>query len=480
MANPTRHDNCVLGIDIGTTAIKAVVLDADGDLGPVVSGRYSLNAGSGGRFEQDPEELLTCLCKVVREAARSRNVQGIGLSTQAAALMLLDKNAAPICPIISWMDHRASAEKEALLERHGADFFRSRTGLETPGIAAPLLLWLQQNKPGLLKQAASISFVEDWILRWLTGSGGTDPTNTSITGLLNLDTLTWDADVLDAVGVGVERFPPMRRAGEVAGRLLPEATDRLGLAQGIPVAVPAHDQHCAALGAGLVESGTAMLSTGTAWVVFALANSIDRTQSKGLFLAPYAAGDLWGALGAMPAGNAYFDRIMDALGVENYETAEREARDVGPGAGGLLFLPSLAGERRAAWIGFTLEHVCGHMLRSVMEGLAMEAAFFLQEIEAATGKISEIAMLGGSAKNRLWVEIASSIFDRPISAPSTGDAAVVGAAVFGGMAGGWWASAAEGRRRVNLPVERVRSDPGPYRDVLARYSEARGKFPSWH
>jgi len=469
--------DCVLGIDIGTTAIKAVVLNEDGSLGPVASAQYSLHAGSGGRFEQDPEDLLTALTNAAREAFAGRDVKGIGLSTQAAALLLLDEHDAPIHPIISWMDHRATTQNESLLKEHGADFFRERTGLDNPGIAAPLVLWLKENESDLMKRTGSISFVEDWILRWLTGNGATDPTNTSITGLLNLDTVTWDTDLLAVAGVKPGRLPPMHRAGEVGGRLLREAAAHLGLSRGIPVAVPVHDQHCAALGAGLVDSGTAMLSTGTAWVLFALSESINRTKSKGIFLAPYAVGDLWGALGAMPAGNGYFDRIMDALGVEDYEAAEREAREVGPGAGGLLFIPCLAGKREAAWIGFTLEHLCGNMLRSVMEGLAMESAFFLRNIESATGPVSAIAMLGGSAKNRLWVEIVSAVLHRPVLLPDTRDAAVVGATVFGGMAAGWWDDARQGRQRVKIETKRIETDPAPYRDVLSRYANARAKFP---
>jgi len=400
--------NYVLGIDVGTTAVKAVLLDQDGALGPVASARYSLNAGGEGRFEQDPEEMLGAIAQAVQQAAAGQPVCGIGLSTQGAALLVLDEANQPLRPIVSWMDHRAAAEKQELLDRFGDSFFAARTGMPRPGCNVPALLWLNRHEPDVMARVRRVSLVEDWLGLWLTGEGCSDPTNAIITGMMNLDTLDWDAELLAAVGVDAALLPPMRRAGDALGGLRPEAAARLGLAAGIPVAAAGHDQHMAGLGAGLVEPGMSMLSTGTAWVTFAISADIDRAKAVGLYAAPSVLGAGWGALDAMPSGNGYFDRMVESLGVADYAQADAEAEAAGVGAGGLAFVPCVAGNREAAWVGLRLDHGRGHMLRAVMEGLAMEAAFMFRNMEAATGRVREVRMLGGSSKSRLWAQIAAS------------------------------------------------------------------------
>ncbi len=465
--------SCVLGLDVGTTAVKAVLLADDGSVGEVASAQYALSAREGGRFEQDPEELFDALARAARAAARGKKVRGIGLSTQAAALLILGPDGRPRGPVISWMDQRAGAEADEMLGRLGNEFFGKRTGLDGPGITAPLLAWLERNDPGILR-AAQVSFVEDWLARTLTGRGGSDPTNASITGLLNLDALDWDSDILAELGLVADAFPPMKRAGEVLGELLPAAAERLGLSP-VPVAAAAHDQYAAALGAGVIDPAQAMLSTGTAWVILGLAARVERERSRGFFLAPHPASGAWGAMGATPAGNGYFDRTLKMLGLD-YSLAESEARQSTVGARGLCFLPCPGGTREAAWVGWRLDHGRGDAVRAVMEGLAVEASFLLDSIGQVAGRAREVAVLGGASKNRLWIEILASVLDIPVVVPAIRDAAAVGAAVLGGVAAGWWRDAREGRKKVVLPMEHVGPVTASCGELRERYAELREKF----
>lgn len=407
----------VLGIDVGTTAIKAVLLGEDGAPGPVVQAGYSLKTPAAGFFEQDPDELWGALCRAAQEAAAGREVVGLGLSTQAAALLPLDGDGRPLRSIISWMDQRAQPEAEELSRRLGKEFFASRTGLTGPGLSAPVLRWLKKNEPETL-----------------------------------------------------------RRAGELLGFLLPAAAESLGVAPRAPVALAAHDQYAAALGAGIVAPGSAMLSTGTAWVILAISGQMDRARAGGLFLAPHLTGNGWGALGVVPAGNGYYDRARELFGLNDYRLAEQEAAASGPGARGLLFIPVLGGRREAAWTGLGLKHVRGDLLRAVMEGLVLEAAYLLEEMKPATGYVGEITMLGGAAKSCLWGEIAATLLERRVRVPEVRDAAALGAALLGGLVAGWWRDLGEGYGRVPTAVQCFDPAPETCRELLARYREARARF----
>ncbi|MCC7146269.1 MAG: FGGY-family carbohydrate kinase [Phycisphaeraceae bacterium] len=458
--------NGVLGIDIGTTAIKAVVLGEDGRPGPTSAVNYGLNSPQGGWFEQDPAELRRAVAAAVRQVAGGSRILGVGLSTQGGALMLLDERDEPIGPIYSWMDGRAKEISASLRAEHGEAYFAGRTGRNDPGLALPLLRWLAKNKLEDFRRVARISFVDDWCARWMTGRSGTDGSNGAMTGLLNIHRQAWDGELLAAAGVKSESLPLLVGAGRTLGELRQEVAGEWGLdgGQKAVVMTPMHDQHCAALGGGVIEPGQVMLSTGTAWVLMAMTAELDATASLGLFNAPAVTGG-WGSLGALSAGNGYYDQVVGLCGLTDLKEAEKEAAAAEPGTKGLRFAPCVGGQRQAGWSNWRLDHRRGDLLRAVMEGMCVEARTWLKRVEIRPNPQAQIVMMGGSAKSSLWASIAASILGRPVVIPGAADAAALGAAVVAGLGAGWWPDARKGRQSVKVESRRIEPDVKAYREV---------------
>ncbi|MCC7406867.1 MAG: hypothetical protein IT442_02270 [Phycisphaeraceae bacterium] len=460
----------VLGIDVGTTAIKAVVLDEHGAPAPGVTSavNYGLASPRGGWFEQDPSELRRAVGRAVTEVAGGREIAGVGLSTQGGALVLLDERDEPIGPIYSWMDGRAKEISAKLAAERGEGFFADRSGRNDAGLALPLLRWLAENKPQELKRSAKISFVDDWCSRWMTGRSGTDGSNGAMTGLLNIHRQVWDGELMGIAGAAIEKMPRLLRAGEALGELLPGVAKEWSLGASAKKAVvmtPMHDQHCAALGGGVIEPGQVMLSTGTAWVLMAMTGDIGRVKGLSLFSAPAVTGG-WGTLGALSAGNGYYDQVVALTGLVNLVEAEKEAAASGAGAKGLRFHPCVGGRREAGWSNWRLDHRRGDMCRAVMEGMCVEARAWLGKVEGDQSSTGQIVMMGGSAKSGLWASIAASILGRPVVIPGAADAAALGAAVIGGLGAGWWRDAREGREKLKVASRRIEPDLAGYRDFL--------------
>lgn len=464
--------DAVLGIDVGTTAVKAMLLTRDGRPLPAHAAAYGLHSPQPGWFEQNPMELQAAMNQAVHAAlnhADNASVCGIGLSTQAAATLLLNASHVPMTPIISWMDVRASESRRSLTRKLGSDAIFARTGRSDAGILAPLLAWLAQHAPHALEQTVTLSSVEDFVCRWLTGESGSDASNAAITGMLNLATLDWDELLADAVGLDVDKLPPLRQPDTAVGRLTSEAASALHLPVGIPVCAPLHDQHAAALGAGILRAGQAMLSTGTAWVLFTCTDNARLDLGGRLFRAPTVDGDGWGLIDALAAGSGYYDRAMTWLGLNagDYPQAEDLATSASPNAGGVCFLPTLGGERAAAWTGLSLSHQRGDLLRAVMNGLACEAVLAAKKL-AGEDRLTELVMLGGAARSTLWPKIVAAVAGLPVHVPQLVDAAALGAAVQGGVAADWWPDARTGRQTISLPTTIVQPpDWGP--QILASW-----------
>jgi sugar (pentulose or hexulose) kinase len=242
------------------------------------------------------------------------------------------------------------------------------------------------------------------------------------------------------------------------GTLEADVAAQMGLPAGIAVAAPPHDQHAAALGAGVTDADQAMLSTGTAWVVFMRTAEARLDLGPRLFRAPSVDGEGWGLIRALSAGGGYLDRAMSWLGVSDYDEAERLAGAAQPDAGGVVFLPMLGEQRSAAWLGLGLSNQRGDLLRAVMNGLAGEA---VATASAMTGgaAMRKLIMLGGAAHSGLWRRIVASMAGCAVEVPATVDAAALGAAVMGGMAAGWWPSPAAGRARVALSAAITAPEP---------------------
>jgi sugar (pentulose or hexulose) kinase len=299
----------------------------------------------------------------------------------------------------------------------------------------------------------------------MTGAYVCEPSNAAITMLYGLDKQDWAAALLAQAGIARTHLSPIRPSGEIVGRLRPAIAAELGLAPGVVVANGAHDQYCTALGAGVVQPGATLISSGTAWVLF-FATEQPLFDDKQVFHpGPHVLAGRWGALSSIPSAGAsvewYLRQMSERLasaGAQSagkYQWLNEGAAQAQPGSRDLLFMPHLGGffsaagdiPVRGAWIGLTLAHSTNEMSRSLMEGVAYEVRRLVELARMAGAPITTAKMVGGATSSPIWPRILADVLDLPLALPATPDAACRGAAILAGVGCGRFQDALEGAGR---------------------------------
>ncbi|MFI6287443.1 FGGY family carbohydrate kinase [Streptomyces sp. NPDC051018] len=442
----------VVGIDAGTTAVKAVVLAPDGE--QLGRARVPLRvAHHGDRVEQDMDEVWSAVCDTVRSALRQAGdgveIAAVGVTGQGDGAWLVDAGGRPCGPAAIWMDGSAAA-RVAEWERDGRGaLVRGVTGSSLfPGALPVLLEQLEEDRPERLARAVHQLNCKDWIRFRLTGEVATDASEASRT-YLDVSTGTYSDALTEALGH--QRFrrllAPVRPPESAAGTVGAEAADATGLPVGVPVAAGLVDAAAAGVGLGAVRPGDAYLIVGTTAFAATVRQESGGSAAEGLItLATGPGGPVLECLAPM-AGAPNLDWVRSVTGQQSGDWAEveRQARDAGPGAGGVLYLPygSPNGERApfvdrtasASWVGMSVRTTPGQLLRAVYEGIAFTVRECLGE--PADGRVLRIA--GGSASSDLMCQVLADITGRPVArsgAPELGARGVAALAmVTGGVTG---------------------------------------------
>jgi sugar (pentulose or hexulose) kinase len=474
-----RVAELLLGIDAGTTALKAAVYAPDGRCLGAGGAPQGVRHPQPGWAEQDPAVWWRGLVRAVRQAvtaagASGEDVAALGLSTQGGTIAVFDAEGRPRGPALVWSDARQSGWEGDEAAR--AEHFRL-TGVPHLHMTPAALRWLQANRREWFAGPYRVGYVPDLLTFRLTGEWVSDPTNLAISNLCELAAADIAQAELSRAGVPREAFAVTRRAGEAAGALRPRAARALGLRSGIPVAAPAHDQYAAALGAGCTRAGDLLLSAGTAWVVL-LATERPVTDAHSSFWpAPHVQPGLWGLLGAISSGGSTLDHVRALTGGRRWEEVTEAAGRMRAGSEGLLVIPHLVGrtlpssdpEARGALLGWSLGHTRAHLWRAAMEGVALETRVACEHLAARAAAVSGLRMVGGGARSDLWASIVASVLDVPVRTAAAADMAVRGAACL----------AARCLGRPDLPQvqtwqehEPVAAWRAPYDRAYARYRKA--------
>lgn len=452
----------VLGIDLGTSQVKALVMGADGEILGRGRAGYQVSSPAEGRAETDPAQwwsaAVAAVLAAVAEAGADVAVAAIGVAGQMHGVVLAGADGAAVRPAVLWLDRRAEAE--------AARYRELPAGLTAPlgnqpsaGMAGPVLCWLAGHEPDAVHRARWAVQPKDWVRLRLTGQAAADPTDASGTLLFDLARGAWARELIDALGLPAGKLPPVIEPTEVAGRLLPGPAGELGLAAGIPVAAGASDTAAALYAAGLPD-GDALLALGTGgqWVV--PEREFRPTGNTNLFRA-VGAGAGTGAVGAeavgaeavgggfyrlAPAQNVgvALDWVRGLFGVswqQLYDTAARPWR-----AGTPVFLPYLARERwdpvaAGTWAELTLAQHRDDLLRSALEGVAFLLRRRLDDLRAAGHEPEAVLLGGGGASHPAWRQLLADVLGLPLHPADTSwlsaaGAARVAAAATGVQAGG--------------------------------------------
>lgn len=474
----------LFGLDLGTSSVKALLMAEDGGTIGEGSASYPVRSPRPGWAESAPEDWSNALASATRAAVgpHGAEVVAIGLSGQMHGVVLTDDRGRPLRPAILWADTRSTRELAAyrgLCEEAGERLANP----PAVGMAGPTLLWLRDHEPDTYASARWALQPKDWLRLRLAGEAAAEPSDASATLLYNLLSDDWDYAVVEALGLHAGLLAPLVPSAGVAGTLTREAARSLGLRTGLPVAAGAADTAAAMLGGGILRPGLVQLTVGTGGQIVAPKSAPEPDPYRRTHLYRAATPDLWYSMAAIQNAGLALEWARTTLGASWREVYE-EAFAVPPGAGGVVFLPYLSGERtprfdpeaRGAWVGFGLEHGRGHLLRAALEGVAFALREGLEALEGAGTAVSELRLAGGGTAEEPWRQLLADVIGRPLRVLPGGVASVAsarGAALLAGAASGVYPSWQDVLALAPEPDHSVRpgSAGGAYDTVYTRYQE---------
>jgi len=447
----------LVGLDVGTTALKGVAIDEAGHVLATASADYPLARPQPGWSEQDPEDWWRAATDVLGRLPTGP----VGLSGQMHGLVVLDAEQRVLRPAILWNDQRTAAECAEIEERLGLARLLELTGNRAlTGFTAPKLLWLRRHEPELYGRIRHVLLPKDYVRFRLTGELAVDVADASGTLLFDVRRRGWSAEVCAALEIPLEWLPSVHESTEIAG---------------------AGDQAAAALGVGIAQPGPVSVVLGTSGVVFAALPTYEHDSEGRLHAFCHAVPDTWHAMGVMlnAAGSAAWLREVLAADLTDLEA---EAAQWSPGSEGLLFAPYLAGERtphpdpdaRGAFVGLSVHHDRGALWRAMLEGVAYglrDSLELLRELGAQpeSGRVS-----GGGARSALWLTILASVLGLPLETTESEEGSAFGAALLAGVRDGVFMDADDAVARCVRPQRRIE----PEWDYEHAYQRFRRLYPT--
>jgi xylulokinase len=471
--------NCFLGIDLGTSSVKTIVLREDGIPLGITSSDYPISIPSVGYAEQDPSSWWAATVDAVRRAladadARPADIAAIGFSGQMHGLVPLDDRGSIVRPAIIWCDQRSADQVDAayrVLDRQAMG--RVTLNALHPGFLLASLLWMKQCEAGNFERIAKVLLPKDYLRFRMSGSIGTDVTDASSTLAFDTPERRWSPWIIDGLGLPMSLFPECSAPSDVVGGLTASAAAELGLREGIPIVAGGSDQPMQAVGNGVTTPGILSLTTGSGGQLFSVTDNPLFNPALNTHTFCNVVPGTWYVMAATLSAGLSLSWFQDKIAKErDIDLMAADANAVPPGSDGAFFLPYLAGERtphsdpaaRAMFYGLTLKHTRAHMTRAIMEGVAYSYRDCLDVLGGLGIRTDRILASGGGARNRQWLQIQSDVLGREIRMTNATEQAATGAALVAGVGIGAFAdipSTCERMIRVEGSV--VRPDPSRMR-----------------
>jgi len=463
----------LLGIDAGTTSIKAGIFDPGGRCLGIGRQEYQLETPAADRAQLDPEVYWQACQKTVREALTLSGVQpeqvlALAVSSQGETTITLDANGKAIYPALVWLDNRATEQAAFLAERFGGEVYE-RTGIPEilPTWSACKIMWIRQNEPEVFAQAHKFMLVQDYLIYRLTGQFVTDGSISCTTLNYDLVRNTWWKEIQEAIGIRTNQLPDIVYPGMMVGTLTPGAAHDLGLTVKTVVVTGGMDQAVGAIGAGNIKPGVVSEATGAALAIQATIADPMIDKSKVVPVYCHSVPGEFLFVPVCPTAGMAFKWLRDTffqdeVGIawkektDSYEMLTRLAQEIPPGADGLVMLPHLMGAfspepnaaARGTFTGFTLSHTRGHFVRALLEGVAFMLKQNLEFIERTGIEIREIRSMGGGSRSALWNQIKANVCNRPVVTLANEETGLLGDAIIAGAATGIFKSIEDGCEKM--------------------------------
>lgn len=447
----------ILAHDLGTSGNKATLFDTDGNLIKSTVFSYDLITGENNSAEQRADDWWKAVCETSKELlgeVNKNDVIAVSFSGQMMGCLCVDKDGRPLHNALIWADMRSTGQAEFIKNNIDAKTYYNITGHRiSASDSITKFMWMRDNVPSVYKNTYKMLNAKDYIIYKLTNKFVTEPSDASSTCLLDLNTLAWSDEIIKISGLDKSKLPDILRSIDVVGGVTKEAANLTGLLEGTPVVCGGGDGCCAAVGTGVVKEGIANCCLGTSsWISLASKKPVCDKDMAVFNFAHIVPGYIM-PCGTMQTGGGALSWAVSNLygGLDGYDkfskndiyaSVGKEVASSEVGAKNLLFLPYLIGERSPRWndkakgtfVGLTLNHTRGDMLRSVMEGVGYNLDIIFKTFKNSGNNIDELILIGGGARNKIWQEILCDIFEVPVLVPNyLEEATSMGAAITAGV-----------------------------------------------
>ncbi|MFC5530386.1 xylulokinase [Cohnella yongneupensis] len=444
----------VIGVDLGTSAVKTLLIGQDGAVKAEATREYPLFHEKSGWSEQEPEDWVTGTIGALQELTQQSGVQpqdieGLSFSGQMHGLVLLDADNKPIRRAILWNDTRTTEQCREIERKLGDKLLSVTRNPALEGFTLPKILWVKQHEPATFAKAQQFLLPKDYLRLRLTGASHMDLSDAAGTLLLDVAGKVWSGDVLSAFELPASLCPPLVEASGFVGTLSPEAAAATGLSEETKVFAGGADNACGAIGAGILSPGVTLCSIGTSGVVLTYEADSSADYAGKVHFFNHGKPDAFYAMGVTLAAGYSLSWFRNTFAKgESFEALLSGVDEIAPGSGGLLFTPYLVGERtphpdatiRGSFIGMDGSHTLTHFARAVMEGITFSLNESIDLFRSAGKTVDTIISIGGGAKNPVWLQMQADVFQANVVALENEQGPGLGAAMLAAVGCGWFAN----------------------------------------
>ena len=471
-----------IGVDLGTSAVKLLLMDENGNIQKIVSKEYPLYFPKPGWSEQQPEDWYVQSMEGIRELTAEcdkSQVAGISFGGQMHGLVALDKDDQVIRPAILWNDGRTGNQTDYLNQNIGKDKLSEYTAnIAFAGFTAPKILWMKENEPGNYKKITKIMLPKDYLAYRLSGSFCTDVSDASGMLLMDVKNRCWSKEMLVICGITEEQLPKLYESYEVVGTLKPDVANELGFSESVKVIAGAGDNAAAAVGTGTVGDGRCNISLGTSGTIFISSEKFGVDEHNALHSFAHADGHyhLMGCMLSAASCNKWWSE--EILGTKDYAAEQADIKKLGENR--VFYLPYLMGERsphndpnvRAMFIGMSMDTTRADMTQAVLEGVAVGLRDSLEVSKSLGIQIGRTKICGGGAKSPLWRKIIANVMNLKVDIIESEEGPALGGAMLAAVGCGEYPDVETIAEKLVKVVDTVEPEP----ELVAKYEEKYQKF----
>lgn len=479
-----------LGIDLGTSSVKLIIMDERGNVVESVSKSYDVSYPEALWAEQNPEDWWNSTKEGIKELlkkdkVRASDINGISFSGQMHGLVLLDEKDNVLMPAILWCDQRTQKQCDYLNNEFGQDKLSKYTGNKAlTGFTLPKVLWVKENRPEIYSKVSHMMLPKDYISFKLTGCFASDVSDASGTVMFDVENRKWSREMLDLLELDESILPKVYESWEVIGKVSEEASKETGLSTKTLVTAGAGDQAAGAIGTGTVDTGVVSVALGTSGVVFACDEKFSVDKENRLHSFCHSNGK-WHQMGVMLSAASclqwWVDNVNGDIEGDVFEKLLSEAYNAPVGSNKLLFLPYLMGERtphsdpnaKGSFIGLNITHKRGDMTRAILEGVCFGLRDSLEILKSMNVEVKEVRVSGGGAKSRLWRQILADVFNLNVNIINSKEGPAFGAAILASVGCGLYETVDEACRALIKITDRtqpIEENAKKYNKVYNVYS----------